>query len=105
MLIVRVRQTRLRLTQQQADTTTPESYHGLTPNFGLFYGLGMALIGEGFFSATYHACPNATNFQFDTTFMYVVVPLLLQALGVMKDSSSLGSVMKESSSLGMHLNC
>ena len=37
--------------------------------------MGFALISEGFLSACYHACPTTENFQFDTTFMYVIAVL------------------------------
>lgn len=43
-------------------------------------GIGLALIGEGLFSATYHICPNPINFQFDTTFMYTITVLIFSAL-------------------------
>ena len=37
--------------------------------------MGFALISEGFLSACYHVCPTTENFQFDTTFMYVIAVL------------------------------
>ena len=37
--------------------------------------MGFALISEGFLSACYHVCPTSENFQFDTTFMYVIAVL------------------------------
>lgn len=48
---------------------------GIPQHFGLFYALGFALISEGFLSACYHFCPTDENFQFDTTFMYVIAVL------------------------------
>ena len=33
------------------------------------------MIFESFFSAAYHVCPTPENFQFDTTFMYVLASL------------------------------
>ena len=52
---------------------------GVPQHFGIFYALGFALIFEGVLSATYHVCPTGENFQFDTTFMY-----LLALLGFIK---------------------
>uniref|UniRef100_A0A1B6CMV4 SID1 transmembrane family member 1 n=1 Tax=Clastoptera arizonana TaxID=38151 RepID=A0A1B6CMV4_9HEMI len=46
--------------------------YGLPPQYGLYYALGMALVMEGVLSGCYHVCPNKTNFQFDTSFMYVL---------------------------------
>ena len=40
---------------------------------------GLALIAEGFMSVAYHMCPGKTNYQFDTTFMFV-----LAGLGIFK---------------------
>ena len=37
--------------------------------------MGWALVFEGIFSACYHVCPTNENFQFDTTFMYVIAIL------------------------------
>lgn len=34
--------------------------------------MGAAMALEGFFSACYHVCPTRQNYQFDTTFMYVL---------------------------------
>ena len=45
---------------------------GITPYFGFHYALGVALISEGLMSAIYHTCPSGINFQFDTTFMFII---------------------------------
>eukprot|EP00117_Sycon_ciliatum_P021001 scpid41674/ scgid18548/ SID1 transmembrane family member 1 len=45
---------------------------GLPQHFGLFYALGLALCMEGVMSGCYHVCPTAVNFQFDTSFMYMI---------------------------------
>lgn len=37
---------------------------GLPRTFGLFYSIGVAIIFEGIFSASYHVCPSAIGFQF-----------------------------------------
>ncbi len=48
---------------------------GLPQHFGIYYAMGFALISEGVLSAIYHVCPTNENFQFDTTFMYVIAVL------------------------------
>ncbi|XP_017593871.1 PREDICTED: SID1 transmembrane family member 2 [Corvus brachyrhynchos] len=45
---------------------------GIPKHFGLFYAMGTALMMEGLLSACYHVCPNYTNFQFDTSFIYML---------------------------------
>lgn len=50
---------------------------GIPQHFGLFYAMGLALIMEGIMSACYHVCPNYTNFQFDTSFMYIIACLCM----------------------------
>ncbi len=40
---------------------------------------GLALMAEGFMSVAYHICPGKANYQFDTTFMF-----LLASLGIFK---------------------
>jgi len=49
--------------------------HGIPPHYGLCYAMGGALIVEGILSACYHICPTRVNFQFDTSFMYVIAVL------------------------------
>ncbi|KAK6622147.1 hypothetical protein RUM44_001954 [Polyplax serrata] len=51
--------------------------YGIPQHFGLFYAMGAALITEGVMSACYHICPNHYNFQFDTSFMYVICTLCM----------------------------
>ena len=48
---------------------------GIPQHYGIFYALGYALFAEGVLSACYHVCPTKENFQFDTTFMYVIAVL------------------------------
>ncbi|KAI0235525.1 SID1 transmembrane family member 2 [Lamellibrachia satsuma] len=50
---------------------------GIPQQFGLFYAMGIALVMEGILSSCYHVCPNHSNFQFDTAFMYVMACLLV----------------------------
>ena len=44
---------------------------------GIYYALGLTSICEGILSSFYHICPSTINFQFDTTFMYVMALLVL----------------------------
>ncbi|KAF5303797.1 hypothetical protein FQR65_LT08133 [Abscondita terminalis] len=53
---------------------------GIPKHYGLFYAMGVALIMEGILSASYHVCPNQSNFQFDTSFMYVMAALCMVQL-------------------------
>ncbi|CAH1264014.1 SIDT1 [Branchiostoma lanceolatum] len=46
--------------------------YGIPKHFGLFYAIGIALVMEGVMSGCYHVCPNYSNFQFDTSFMYII---------------------------------
>nr|XP_055051338.1 SID1 transmembrane family member 2 isoform X1 [Misgurnus anguillicaudatus] len=60
------------------DTTALEC--GIPKHFGLYYAMGTALMMEGLLSACYHVCPNYTNFQFDTSFMYMIAGLCMLKL-------------------------
>eukprot|EP00092_Neocalanus_flemingeri_P029565 GFUD01032111.1.p1 GENE.GFUD01032111.1~~GFUD01032111.1.p1 ORF type:complete len:873 (+),score=223.26 GFUD01032111.1:44-2662(+) len=51
-------------------------FTGVPETYGIFYALGAALTFEGVLSGCYHVCPTAVNFQFDTTFMYVISVLV-----------------------------
>ena len=51
--------------------------YGIPQHYGMYYAMGLALIMEGVMSACYHVCPNHTNFQFDTAFMYFIYILNL----------------------------
>ncbi|CAH0555524.1 unnamed protein product [Brassicogethes aeneus] len=53
---------------------------GIPVHYGLFYAMGMALIIEGLLSACYHICPSQSNYQFDTSFMYVMSVLIMVKL-------------------------
>ncbi|XP_016370774.1 SID1 transmembrane family member 2-like [Sinocyclocheilus rhinocerous] len=52
---------------------------GIPKHFGLYYAMGTALMMEGLLSACYHVCPNYTNFQFDTSLMYMIAGLCIDA--------------------------
>ncbi|KAK6174037.1 hypothetical protein SNE40_017386 [Patella caerulea] len=49
--------------------------YGIPQHYGLYYAMGLALMMEGLMSACYHVCPNNSNFQFDTSFMYIIACL------------------------------
>ncbi|KAK3907859.1 SID1 transmembrane family member 1 [Frankliniella fusca] len=51
--------------------------YGIPQHFGLLYAMGTALMMEGVLSGCYHVCPNHSNFQFDTSFMYVIAMLCM----------------------------
>lgn len=53
---------------------------GIPQHYGLFYSMGVALIMEGVLSGSYHICPNHSNFQFDSSFMYVMAVLCMVKL-------------------------
>ena len=53
---------------------------GLPRHYYMYYALAVALIGEGIMSAFYHVCPTKENFQFDTSFMYMMAGLLILIL-------------------------
>ncbi|CAF1443497.1 unnamed protein product [Rotaria magnacalcarata] len=48
---------------------------GIPQHFGLFYAMGIGLFMEGVMSACYHICPSKQNFQFDTSFMFIIAVL------------------------------
>ncbi|KAF7283688.1 hypothetical protein GWI33_023184 [Rhynchophorus ferrugineus] len=54
--------------------------YGIPQHYGLFYAMGVALIMEGILSGSYHVCPSQLNFQFDTSFMYVMAVLCMVKL-------------------------
>ncbi|XP_030041025.2 SID1 transmembrane family member 1 [Manduca sexta] len=53
---------------------------GIPQHYGLLYSMGLALVMEGVLSACYHLCPNKMNFQFDSSFMYVIAVLVMLKL-------------------------
>nr|WJM99465.1 SID1 transmembrane family member 1-like protein [Ips calligraphus] len=54
-----------------------DRHYGIPQHYGLYYAMGVALIMEGILSGSYHVCPSQTNFQFDTSFMYVMAVLCM----------------------------
>lgn len=57
-----------------------EKHFGIPQHYGLYYAIGVALIMEGVLSGSYHVCPNHSNFQFDSSFMYVIAVLCVVKL-------------------------
>ncbi|KAL3274294.1 hypothetical protein HHI36_015699 [Cryptolaemus montrouzieri] len=56
--------------------TVPERPEvGIPVHYGIYYAMGVSLIIEGLLSACYHICPSQSNYQFDTSFMYVMAVL------------------------------
>ncbi|OWR49102.1 sid-1-related precursor 1 [Danaus plexippus plexippus] len=53
---------------------------GIPQHRGLLYSMALALFMEGLLSACYHLCPNKMNFQFDSSFMYVIAVLCIVKL-------------------------
>nr|XP_005292774.1 SID1 transmembrane family member 1 isoform X1 [Chrysemys picta bellii] len=78
LLIVLRRDILHRQSLEAKDTYTLE--YGIPKHFGLFYAMGIALMMEGVLSACYHVCPNYSNFQFDTSFMYMIAGLCMLKL-------------------------
>ncbi|KAM6474987.1 SID1 transmembrane family member 1 isoform 2-T2 [Liasis olivaceus] len=78
LLIVLCRDILHRRSLDKKDIRTME--YGVPKHFGLFYAMGVALMMEGVLSACYHVCPNYTNFQFDTSFMYMIAGLCMLKL-------------------------
>eukprot|EP00731_Ephydatia_muelleri_P025874 Em0017g957a len=61
--------------ERHNETLTAEEKLGVPTHFGVYYASGMALVAIGAMSAAYHLCPSRRNYQFDTTFMYVLAGL------------------------------
>lgn len=64
-------------TKELLERSVQNEAYGLPKPYGMFYALGFALIMEGVMSACYHICPKSSNFQFDTSFMYVMTVLMI----------------------------
>lgn len=64
------RQHRIKITKEK----------GIPVHYGLFHAMGVALVIEGILSACYHICPSQSNYQFDTSFMYVMAVLIMVKL-------------------------
>ena len=62
----------LRCQVAKADELMPNHNTGTCASYSLFYTMGMTLFMIGVMSACYHLCPTNVNFQFDTTYMYLL---------------------------------
>ena len=62
----------LRSQLSKANREMPNFQTGTCASFSLFYTMGLTLFMIGVMSACYHMCPNNVNFQFDTTYMYLL---------------------------------
>ncbi|OQV21998.1 SID1 transmembrane family member 1 [Hypsibius exemplaris] len=80
LFILLVRRRQMQYIKSRNDEPAAEGKEkGIPPQFELFYAMGLALIMEGLMSGSYHVCPSYSNFQFDTSFMY-----LIGGLGMLK---------------------
>ena len=57
-----------------------EEAHGIPYFFGVYYAMGVALIAEGVMSLLYHTCPTRSNYQFDISFMFIMLTLIMVRL-------------------------
>ena len=48
----------------------------------LYSVLGLSILMEGLMSGMFHICPSTTNYQFDTTFMFVTATIMFLTLRV-----------------------
>ncbi|KAJ8978689.1 hypothetical protein NQ317_004217 [Molorchus minor] len=55
----------------------PRKDKGIPVHYGIYHAMGVALIIEGLLSASYHICPSQSNYQFDTSFMYIMAVLCM----------------------------
>ena len=64
----------LELRRQDFETSKlmPNQHTGTCASFSLFYTMGLTLFMIGVMSSCYHLCPTDVNFQFDTTYMYLL---------------------------------
>ena len=53
---------------------------GVPQQFGIYYAMGLSLNFVGLLSSFFHVCPTKENFQFDTTFMYVIAALMISKI-------------------------
>lgn len=77
LFMVFVRRREFMYHQLAAENPGIDRKYGIPNHSGLFYAMGFALIMEGLMSASYHICPNHSNFQFDTAFMYTIAILCM----------------------------
>lgn len=51
--------------------------YGIPNHCGLYYAMGSALAMEGIMSASYHVCPNHSNFQFGNYINYSIECIII----------------------------
>ena len=66
----------------------------------MYYAMGLALIMEGIMSGCYHVCPNHTNFQFDTAFMYTIALLILEVAQPLVNRTSRSQLLRRGGATG-----
>ena len=49
---------------------------GVVRKFDMFYTMALTLVMIGVMSSCYHLCPTNVNFQFDTTYMYILATFM-----------------------------
>merc|ERR1719209_2333745 len=62
----------LRRQVYEASQQVADPHTGTCASFSLFYTMGLTLFMIGLMSSCYHLCPTNVNFQFDTTYMYLL---------------------------------
>ena len=62
----------LRRQVSESSRLNPNQHTGTCASFSLFYTMGLTLFMIGVMSSCYHICPTDVNFQFDTTYMYLL---------------------------------
>ncbi|XP_055337837.1 SID1 transmembrane family member 1-like [Paramacrobiotus metropolitanus] len=75
ILLVRRRQRQRSAARHANPPAKGDVENGVPAQFELYYATGLALMMEGLMSASYHICPSYSNFQFDTSFMYLIAGL------------------------------
>ena len=75
LFMIFVRRREFHYSEEVLENPGIDKKYGIPSHYGLFYAMGLALICEGFMSGCYHVCPNHSNFQFDTAFMYTIAIL------------------------------
>ena len=92
---------RLNTVAGELETEEAELEYGIPQHFGMFYAIGFSMILEGFFSSCYHVCPTTENFQFDTTFMYLLAMLCFLKMYQFRHPDVVSSAYKAFFGLGL----
>ena len=83
--------TRRKYTREAANFHRSLGQKGLNTfaHYILLFSLGMSIVCEGLMSGLYHLCPTKTNYQFDTTFMFVCAAMLFLSLYIKRTHDQL----------------